>query len=249
MNTLEIKLDTVPTLTLIRDEDMGRWDFEENFQVIQSGGYRDDCILALVEYGNLPPIEDLQECYDWRSCDWREARRSVVSYLIEVGGMSVLSVKDAIQAAIENGYYSPREGWVDVLQELILEDFTIQDFCREDDGLASLTNCLEDIAIVQTVTGYSQGDLAHVLIHGREFEKLAGKPWQETRDRCSLENLIFNQPLYVEMDLSRDDFEPVQFELKDQYDYDRDEIVELCRTHGASEQEIELIEESLPDYA
>ena len=248
MNMLEIKLDTVPTLTLCRDEDIWSWNFEENFQVIQWEGYRDDCILALVEHGNLPPIEDLQECYDWESCDWREARQSVVSYLIEVGGMGALSVKDAIQAAIENGYYSPREGWIEVLKELIREDFTIQDFCREDDGLASLTNCLEDIAIVQTVTGYSQGDLAHVLIHGREFEKLAGKPWQETRDRNSLENLIFNQPLYVGLEL-RCDVEPVQFELKDQYDYDRDEIVELCRTHGASEQEIELIEESLPDYA
>ena len=248
MNTLEIKLDTVPTLTLCRDEDIWRWDFEENFQVIQWEGYRDDCILALVEHGNLPPIEDLQECYDWESCDWREARQSVVSYLIEVGGMNVLSVKDAIRATIEDGYYSPREGWIEVLKELIREDFTIQDFCREDDGLASLTNCLEDIAIVQTVTGCSQGDLAHVLIHGREFEKLAGKPWQGTRDRNSLENLIFNQPLYVELEL-RCDVEPVQFELKDQYDYDRDEIVELCRNHGASEQEIELIEESLPDYA
>lgn len=235
MNITKILLETpdfIPSLTIERDDDLARIYHEENFTLLAGNLSRETTVLAYLQDGNLEAPAIVSDCLDFSAVTPKAAQKALVDYLGE------------------EAEELPLEDCLDTLKETIELDLSFHEIACEElaqpllESVAGLAMAYE----VVSSSGYSQGDYALVLVHRQGYEALMEEPFWDSQERLSdyFDNLLWNQPLYLSLELGECEDEVLY--PADPYKYDEGEILELCKAAGATPTQLERIGESLPDY-
>ena len=93
------------------------------------------------------------------------------------------------------------------------------------------------------VTGYSQGDVVDVIY---KMEK-SGYLSEDNGDKASkvFEDYIYRAPLYCDLTVDDEEYS-LHEEMKNLYEYDATELVEIAKKKGLSEKVLEWLTENLP---
>lgn len=138
---------------------------------------------------------------------------------------------------------------VSVLDEILYDEKKVQEFYNEH-GIKTNANDIVEVSI----TGYSQGNYATILVNAKEFEEIHGAKFKEEDYKDYFTNLFYNQPLCVRATVNDKEYHSERFD--GQYvEFDKDEyIAELVASVLEDQPEIdkdvliEELEEIVPDY-
>jgi len=248
-------------LCLMLDCEQARYDFEDCFEIMQHEGNRTSALYFYADCGNSKEKPDCaSECYDFSECSEKDFRAFVwdtqcaqadyrASYYKTYDPVS--SYENARNMVDE--MMTTHDTWKDYAISII-DDEDISIYIR-DDHFPDIDNSKLVVEWL-SVRGYSQGDYADIILWESSIWKSFNPENKEPlpRDkilstmRSHFENLVFNQPIYCRLEVDGEEFYFDQ-KIKDVYEWDTDEIIEIARTKfKLSEPVLKWLEENLPDH-
>lgn len=192
------------TLDLYYDTDQSRIDFEENFTILKPSRFVDPAsILFYSDHGNITgEPRTWFDCYDLSKCTEKDFRQWIIDFY---------QPEDCEFKTIAEEKRSFYDTWEEFFENVLDNIFTLEGFADEDDTAPKNATPLY---VVETVRGYSQGDISHVIIPVAADYKPENK---------TLEHLIYATPLYAMLEVDGEQY-PLHYELGDPYEYDKEEL-------------------------
>lgn len=208
------------------DTDQSRWEFEENFKILQHSGYRTTCKAYYIDNGNVPDDDGIT--FTLGGTDQEiEARLTAEGYDLE-----------EIKAMI------PGEPF-DILETLYGERITIlnyEDFNSVYHPLKAIpSKTLESVS----VTGYSQGDYAEVFYSPEDLEKCWGNKPDQNDLQKMFNRLFYDAPIYCRFEIDGEEYDYAEL-MPDNYEWDREKFAEIVSEKSGIDQEKLL--SFLPEY-
>lgn len=214
-------------LVCLLDGDLARHYFKENFEPIKAEYpyadnfwfFKDEAYPHKMPYG-------IMDCYDFSACSVKDFRDWVIYQSEESAAETVRIMK--------NQYGD----WKDMARDWINE-IGWSEVMRN--GFPDINNAklLYDVC---HITGHCQGDYAWVL-----FKIDSGWKLTDSERREYFEHLFYDAPIYCRLEVDGEEYY-LDDNLKDSYDWDRDEIIKRAMQHELSDKVIEWLRENLPEY-
>lgn len=212
-------------LNISFDADRANRDFEDSFYVLQYNSYRQNSVLVFNQFGNFDvtgfDIDD-SENYDPKSYTVKELKRIL----------------------LEDGYHfkdvmNMRK--CDMIQELSGNE-VFQDFLKEN---------AKPKFLVMESRGYSQGDYSQIIIPCEVLESYKDQTLEQIENVLQdvIDHLLWDQPLYARLTIDDEEFY-IDEHLKDEYQYDQDEIKQVLIDHLEHEQKeyiIDWVVDNMPE--
>jgi len=210
------------------DADMARMNWDENFKRVDDGEF------AYIDFGNLsgdmPEIQPLPR----QKGKIIDAICLAEDFWLTKAEMQKEYTQEEIVDEISDYFMNKEE---------VLEFFEEHDIKTNSDELAEVS-----------ITGYSQGDYATILVNTKEFEKVLGIKFNESNYTEYFTNLFYSQPLYARATINGEEYYSENFD--GQYvEFDKEEYIsELIENVLAENTEIDKnvlrdeLEEIVPDY-
>ena len=203
-------------LSIFRDGDKSRSDFENNFRIVQSETYRTHTIVSYI-------WDDAIAAFDFSDAtQYKFTKKEMVAALIENAHSTVIDDLD----------YSARNLFGKTLKQLSKPELIqllpewFGDRKEIGDWLKSkFTHLFETFK----TRGYSQGDYAEVVVSKQlkaVMIKETGKTWEQLKVflQTTFDHLFWDCPVFGRLTIDDQEIFLDEF-LDDIYDYDKDELV------------------------
>jgi hypothetical protein len=197
--------------------------FEENFANIQHNHF------AIYTGGEDEVPTQVSDFYDFSECTEQDVKSHCVEHLYE--GNTLLALQDMTRN---------HDSWVDFLTDTLNEDGTIDTYLPPEE-----IRSIPKIKIVyegMLMQGHCQGDYHRVLY--RTDSHVAKLPPSDRDD--IFEGYLYNAPVYCQINVDEKEYR-LSDDLKNSYNYDTDELVELAEKTGMCEQAVEFLKANLPE--
>jgi len=214
------KTGTDIELTIERDEDLGRINFEENFERLDTPYGRGSYYFFTALEHESPNY--LSDCFDLSDCKRRDFR----AYCIETESTTK---KETIQ---EKFYF--HVSWKDYAIHL-LDEQGIHNAMQ--DGFPTIKGAKVLYEAV-TASGCSQGDWAEILYKAEDWLKNPSEHFS---------NLIYNQRLYACLTVDGEEY-PLEEAFKDSYEYEKEELLTYVKGLELDHHVLEFVTAQAPDY-
>lgn len=208
------------------DSDLARMYFDENFERVN------DDLFIYIDNGNIEAnVDPITVCTKTNTKnDMAKALDDLgVTYYSYLDDIKEYSFQELIDELENNAVFG--DGFTDCLDENNVKYF-------------------KDYDLV-TVTGYSQGDYATVIIPTKKLEQVWGASVNLDDLQKYMRNLFYDAPLYLRINISSEDYYLHDY-WEYNYKYDKDEIIEAFFNHYKNVPEPEYVkeylEENLPEY-
>lgn len=234
-------------LSVFRDGDVARYDWEQNFHVIEHDSYDKTATYFFTDFGQVEAPSCAQECYDFSKCTYRDFRAAFMA----ISGESFED--DARTCRDHHG-----GDWKEMFINWLEDDYGIYQ-CTKDE-FPDVPNA-ELLVETCSITGYSQGDYANVAYWRSSIwasvDPETGEPLPEDTIKRNMRhhfcNLTYNAPIYCRLVVKDQEGDMVEHyfdsEVADNYEWDTDEIMKIAReTFKLSETVLEWLKENLPEY-
>ena len=217
-------------LSISRDADASRIDYEEAFKTYEYSGYRTTHTVFYKGWDDSVDVpESVDDCLDLTNVSQKEAR----NWIVEQNKSDYFTARDIVQHCQQFHDHDWLEYLVEELSELSIVDCIRNEF--PDIGIQKYETT--------SATGYSQGDYTNVLYDPSNF-KNGTVPFD------FFSNLIYNSPVYARVEIDGEEYYIDEL-LDDAYEWDKDSVAEKIRDakwDGVSEESIDWICENLPEY-
>ncbi len=196
-------------LSIFRDTDQSRHDFEECFNIIQSESYRRHTIAVYTDFGNIDPDFDFED-----PANYDFTKKELVA------AMKKASIWDQ-----ETARYKGYDLYKATKQELI-------EFAKEEYNYSDFAEFLENFTpnfVTIKTCGYSQGDYAEVIFSKKVIdylEKSCLKSFDELLPslETTVDHLFWDSPIYARLTVNDDEYYLDEL-LPDLYEYDKDKLI------------------------
>ena len=208
-------------LSVFWDGESSRMDFEDNFQSVDTRG------TYWIASQEKDSIRYASECLDFSECSYKDLRKFC------------LSCYDSVRECMEEklcDWGNERGTWIEFAKECI-DEFSLADHMR--DGFPSIDNA-KLLYGVQQAQGSCQGDWALVLYRLDD--------WNEDSNLFEIfSRMFFQAPLRCTLAVDGEEHFLCE-NIKDLYEYDRNEILEIVKRLNLGEQVEEFVESRLPEW-
>lgn len=204
------------------DRDAAQWEFKENFEILQHGGYRTHTIAYYIDNGNVKDSSEI-------SFELRDDEPHLEQVLQAQG-------------------YDDAEDALEILETLYGEHITLlnfEDFNKTMNVNVQPSKQLERLSI----RGYHQGDYAQVWFCRDDLHKAWGRIPRDGELRGIFERLFYDAPIYAQVTI--DGIEYVYWDCPacDSYEWHRDEFIAwVAKESGVSAELLESIVQKEPSY-
>lgn len=190
------------------DTDRSRYDFEENFKVIQFSGYRTTSVLYYVGNGNVPDNDDI-------SFSVKGKKSAKVDYL-----------------ATELNYTKKEiRSWdIDTIDTEILgqyEDVNLINYAR--DRMPDAPNGLEFVPNKNLITvascGHSQGDYAVIIYCPDDLKKTWGNEPKQNELQRLFNHYLWDAPIFALFTINDVEYRYDDMPDYDEYKWERDKFL------------------------
>ncbi len=191
-------------LSCSHDSDLARMWFEDNFKIIRHGGYQTTALLQYTEGGGF---SDFEPCICIAENNIKEVMKGYIKH----------HYNNDARAFIEDFNHcfgSVREATVgDVVD---FWDNVIGD--NDDEKLEFLANYGEP-NYVKVSAGPSRGDYCEIIVPKGSYAF--------EHDNLDFDNMVYSSPLHIRLTVNGEEYY-IDSELKDAYDYDTTEVLEIA---------------------
>lgn len=208
------------------DTDQSRWEFEENFKILQYSSYRKTCKAYYIDNGNVPDSEEIT--FTLAGTDEQ----------IEAALLSEGYNRDEYKAMIIGEPLS-------ILETAYGESLTIlnyQDFNKQYEPLQVIPS---KNLIWVAIRGYSQGDYAEVAYCPEDLEKCWGNAPVESDLKKTFERLFYDAPVYCRFTIDGEEYDYSEL-MPDNYEWDKEAFAKIVSEN--SKIDYETILNFLPDH-
>ena len=208
------------------DTDQSRWEFEENFKILQHSSYRKTCKAYYIENGNVPDDDGITFTL--------QGTEEQIEAALTAEGYD----RDEIKAMI------PGEP-LDILETLYGESISILNYEDFNTVYAPLQVIPSKALVCVSVTGYSQGDYAEVFYCPEDLEKAWGNKPVENDLQKMFNRLFYDAPIYCRFTIDGDEYDYSEL-MPDNYEWDREAFAKIVSDN--SKVDYETILNFLPQY-
>lgn len=213
-------------LSCAYDTDQSRWEFEENFKILQHSSYRKTCKAYYIENGNVPDDDGITFTL--------QGTEEQIEAALTAEGYD----RDEIKAMI------PGEP-LDILETLYGESLSILNYEDFNTVYAPLQVIPSKALVCVSVTGYSQGDYAEVFYCPEDLEKAWGNKPVENDLQKMFNRLFYDAPIYCRFEIDGEEYDYADL-MPDNYEWDREKFAEIVSEKSGIDQEKLL--SFLPEY-
>jgi len=204
-------------IELSKDEDLARFYFDESIQ-------KEDDQCFYVDCGNI----DLQKIDIWQVDDELD-RNELVDSLIDVSSEE---------------YNFEEMNNEDIFEEL-QEQYSLN-HCLFSERLRALKPFLKNKIESIYISGHSQGDYATIYYFTEILREIWGHEVNESELKKELENIFYNHPLNIDVQIENKEYYAVDFDNIDIYEQDtyiiKDEILKVLKNDFSKKEFIEIKE-------
>lgn len=235
------------------DADRANHDFEVNFHVLQYNSYRQNSVLVFSQFGNFDVTEFALtglNNYKIEALTTKQIFKAFYNYQYptnidhDLKCLDFTCIKELMQnLQIENLNTLDQSEILEAIETDLYCDDSFQEFLK-----ATFTcNYL-----VMESRGYSQGDYAQIIIPAQVLESYKDQTLEQIENTLQgvIDHLLWDQPLYARLTIDEEEFY-IDEHLKDEYQYDQDEIKQILTDHLEHEQKefiINWVVDNLPDH-
>ena len=191
--------------TCYYDTDKSRYDFKENFKIMQHSDYRNNTIAYYIDHGN---VED----------------NDAITFTLE-------GTPEQIKAALKQDGYEDDDDTVkdalEILENGYGEKITLlnyEDFNRVYDPLSVKPSKVLEKIITR---GYSQGDYAEVFYCPDDLEKAWGNVPQKNDLKKTFDHLFWDAPIYASITINGDEYFYWDQPEYDEYEWEREKFLKF----------------------
>lgn len=219
------------------DTNLAQIYFDESFHVLEYASFRSPSVLVYSNFGNYDvsafDFTD-QDNYDLKAGTIKEIKKWINDNYLALVNLSELN-EDAQYYFGVNFNKLPKAELIEFVENVT----------EESDYIEFLNGTFAPRYKEYEIRGYSQGGLSYVIVP-EVVQKELTNAYQWLEDH--LQNLIYDAPLYCSLSVNNEDYDLVEC-LKDEYNYDKEAILENFHTLLMSEtiENIETIKEFLED--
>lgn len=211
-------------LTCFYDCDRSRWEFEENFKILEYSGYRTFTKAYYIDNGNVPDNDEIE----FRLKGTLEQK---TEFLKKEG----YSDDDMPQPEYMDDYILDTYG--ERISLLNYQDFNIQ----YDPLYLVPSKQIEWIAI----RGYSQGDYAEVVYCPDDLEKVWGNPPKKDDLKKWFTRYFYDAPIFCLFEIDGEEYRYDEF-MDDSYDWDPEKFAKIVSEKSGID--LETLKSFLPRY-
>lgn len=166
------------------DYDMTQDYYDENFKILKYGDRNNTSLSLYINYGNLSSDISPDEMFE-----------------IEDTQKNINNLKRYLVTDYFYGYQL-RGLCIGGLFDLLIENFTHEDFEEVQELLETLDIKFKSNYTLMTTRGYSQGDYAQILINHNEYLKVIGTEFKEENYQGYFNNLFWDAPIFGTINIS-----------------------------------------------
>ncbi len=240
-------------LNISFDADRANHDFEESFYILQHSGYRQNSILVFNQFGNFDvtgfTLTSLDN-YKVVELTTKQIFKAFYNYQYptnidqDLQACDISGIKELLQdLQIEN---------LNTLdQSEVLEAIETNLYC-EDSFQEFLKDTFTCNYLIMESRGYAQGDYSQIIIPAQVLESYKDQTLEQIENTLQdvIDHLLWDQPLYARLTIDEEEFY-IDEHLKDEYQYDQDEIKQVLADHLEHEQKESIIDwvvANMPDH-
>ena len=222
-------------LNVINDHHLGRENFKENLYTLRESSINEIGLYQYIHWGSLEKIELWDLCTIDRE---KTLKESLLDYALSIDWNFWTKAelrkmtKDELADLIENDMNEADSG-LDKWLEFAADN--------------NITIGADSFKFYKTI-GYSQGDLAEWCIRISDLENLAH---MSTPVQLYVNNFFWDAPISYSLTVDGEDYY-IDEHINDMYEYDKDEVYEICeelfKDHKEKEYILGYIKDNLPEY-
>lgn len=240
-------------LNISFDADRARREFEESFNILQCSSYRQHSVVVFNQFGNFDvtdfTLTDLEN-YKIEELTTKQIFKAFYNYQYPTNIDHDLKCSDfeCIKELLQNLQI---ENLNTLDQSEILEAIETDLYCDN-----SFQEFLKDTFtcnyLIMESRGYSQGDYSQIIIPAQVLESYKGQTLEQIENNLQdvIDHLLWDQPLYARLTIDEEEFY-IDEHLKDEYQYDQDEIKQVLTDHLVHDQKefiINWVVDNMPDH-
>jgi len=225
-------------LNISFDADRARREFEENFYILQYSDYRQTSVLVFNQFGNFDVIDftltDLSN-YHIEELTAKQIFKAFYNYQYptdidhDLKCSDFASIKDLLQnLQIENLNTLDQSEILEAIETDLYCDSSFQEFLKDTFTCNYLTI---------DSRGYSQGDYSQIIIPAQVLKSYKDQTPEQIENNLQsvIDHLLWDQPLSARLTIDDEEFY-IDEHLKNEYEYDQDEIKQILTDHLEHEQ-------------
>ena len=240
-------------LNISFDADRARMDFEESFHILQHSAHRQTSVLVFNQFGNFDvtgfTLTDLDN-YHIAELSTKQIFKAFYNYQYPTD----------IDHDLKCSYF---EGIKELLQNLQIENLNTLDQSEILEAIETDLYCDQSFQefLKNTFTcnyliidsrGYSQGDYSQIIIPAQVLLSYKDQTLEQIENNLQdfIDHLLWDQPLYARLTIDDEEFY-IDEHLKNEYEYDQDEIKQILTDHLEHEQKdyiIDWVVDNMPDH-
>ena len=230
-------------LNISFDADRANHDFEESFYVLQQNGYRQNSVLVFTQFGNFDvtnfTLTDLDN-YKIEELTTKQIFKAFYNYQYptdidhDIKCSDFTGIKELLQnLQIENLNTLDQSEILEAIETDLYCDESFQEFLKD----TFVCNYL-----IMESRGYSQGDYSEIVIPAQVLESYKDQTLEQIENLLQdvIDHFLWDQPLYARLTIDNEEFYIDEY-LKDEYQYDQDEIKQVLTDHLEHEQKESII--------
>lgn len=219
-------------LLCMLDGDASRWNWEENFELLETRG-RNDSYYFYTDCTNEKKPDCPSSCIDWTGCTEKDCRAFCMDQTAydEKTNPYGYTVRDCIETK-RNQF----EDWKAYAQSLVNEG-TFSEYMQ--DGFPDIqgTKMLYNVA---SIRGYSQGDYATILYR-------LDDSYDQIGFRDMFTHYFYDAPICCRLTVNGEEYDLAEG-LADLYDWNADKVKEYAGTLGLPQIALDFLADNLPDF-
>lgn len=243
-------------LSVFRDEDRSRFEFEESFHVLQYRCYRQNSIVVFNGFGDQD-VSDFEftdlDNYDVTKVSVKELFKAYLRY--QFNKHDSLCFYSDIKSIYENlGINNISLNDLDQFE--LLEHIETALYCT-DNYREFLDTNFDSKYLTFESRGYCQGDYSEIIVPKKVIDSYindknsainSNEDFEKVFSDNTFDRLLWDQPIYARLEIDDQEFYFDEY-MPDQYDYDKDNMIKLFDDNYKGDKKaliIEFLENELP---